>query len=192
MFIDHLLSADINNNPWPHVIIDPVFDPDDWKSIVETAGQISSEKFETGFHNKGSGDDTTSVGPARTRQLINNIMQQLSVNCSEILNKFNVYDKTVEYKVKCSWGITVNSSYKIHADNVAKALTVLIYISPETAIGTLLYTKKDPEAYHSTVPWKPNSALIFAPDQEKTWHSYHHNSDTPRLTLMFHLKKEEK
>jgi hypothetical protein len=62
------------------------------------------------------------------------------------------------------------ASNVIHYDGVDKIFTSVTYVSPIISKGTILYDMD--KKYVKEVEWAPNRALFFAPETDKTWHSY--------------------
>ena len=71
-----------------------------------------------------------------------------------------------------------NANFGIHTDIKAKLLSVVVYICPETNIGTLLYDNKD-GSNEREIKWKQNRAFIFSRSND-TWHNYKGNGKETR------------
>lgn len=60
-----------------------------------------------------------------------------------------------------------------HTDEIAKAFTLLIYLSKDmdsNTMGTELYENEDTSGIMSKAPFISNSGYIFIPDGQTTWH----------------------
>ena len=77
---------------------------------------------------------------------------------------------------------TPNFVHNIHVEAPFKILSSLLYLSPTDNNGTRLFTNKEREGEVLEVEWKPNRMLIFAGQDEITWHDYT-SSDAARYTF---------
>jgi hypothetical protein len=79
--------------------------------------------------------------------------------------------------------------YPIHPDTEDKILSVVVYISPENNIGTILYRDKAGKDKY-TIEWKQNRALIFSRKND-TWHSYNSDGKSMRVVLVYNLRQDD-
>ena len=54
-----------------------------------------------------------------------------------------------------------------------------------------MYTESVKESLIKEALWKPNTSMIFAGIDGKTWHSYNSTEESNRITLNFFIKKKE-
>ena len=186
--IHHIFNSKLISAPWDHLIIDQVFADSEWVEIQKAAEYIAGtiiNDSSTSIHCSSKEIET----PMPALDIINRYMDIISANQQEILTKFNNYDPLERYYVHAQWGTTKNMAYKVHPDSKNKAMTFIVYVGPENAMGTELYSNKDTSSYHSTVEWAPNRGLMFGPKQEVTWHAFKHLEDSVRITLCFYLRR---
>ena len=90
-------------------------------------------------------------------------------------------------------GVTPPAPYDhiIHQETVSKIWSSVTYITPETNCGTKMYTKEDKDTLVKEAPWKPNTTMIFAGVEGKTWHSYNSTEESNRITLNFFIKNKD-
>ena len=54
-----------------------------------------------------------------------------------------------------------------------KILTAVLYLTPDANNGTRIYANGDESSKPATeLEWKPNTMLIFAGQDDVTWHDY--------------------
>jgi hypothetical protein len=186
--IQHILDAELIKDPWDHLIVENVFSDSDWIHIQEGAKAIAST-VTNGSPNLEF-DKSIEIISQATVDVINQFSKELLDNHDKILKKINNFDLTAEYSVYIKWSMAKNSTNEIHQDKPYYAMSFTTYVSPKQALGTILYTGKNDENFHSIVKWQPNNGFIFAPTQGLTWHNYLHYGDEPRITLNFVLVKK--
>ena len=98
---------------------------------------------------------------------------------------FKYFDHHRQYE-KLSHYVEVNVildgyDYPIHDENPRKILSIVNYVAPEQATGTLIYTVD--KQFVKEVEWKQNRALIFPGITDVTWHAYRVEPKKPRITL---------
>lgn len=71
--------------------------------------------------------------------------------------------------------------YRPHCDHPSKIWTFVTYISPSESIGTVLMSNSNGKD-SITIDWSLGKTLIFAGDNDVTWHSYQ-SGNQPRITL---------
>jgi hypothetical protein len=186
--LTHIASSPVINDPWNHIVVENVFSPNEWDDIQTTAKLLNSDIL-SGIIRIDYNDST--VIPKSTIDILTNFADNLLKSYKEILSALGNYDESATYNVIGHWAITKNRAYKIHYDAIQKAMTFIVYIDPNQAIGTILYKKTDEIRFHSQIKWIPNHGLIFSPIEDVTWHSYLHFGDDRRITLNFYLHKNE-
>ncbi len=82
-----------------------------------------------------------------------------------------------------------NHKYPIHNDSLTKILSTVIYLSPESNIGTIIYdkNKKNPKE----IAWKINRAFVFSRKDKGTWHSYSSDGIRKRSAVIFTLRTKK-
>ena len=66
---------------------------------------------------------------------------------------------------------TAGYSFKPHCDDEIKVWTFVTYIGPEKSVGTFLMSDIN-ENDKVEIPWKLGRCLVFAGNNNETWHSY--------------------
>lgn len=186
--IEHILEAQLINDPWDHLIVENVFSESDWLHIQEGAKAIAP----TILNGSPNLEFMESIGliPTPTVDVIARFSKKLLENHDKILKKLNNFDDSTEYSMYIKWSMAKNSTNEIHQDKPYYAMSFTIYVSPPMALGTILYTGRKDEDFHSVITWRPNNGFIFAPTQGISWHNYLHYGNDPRITLNFVLIKK--
>lgn len=76
--------------------------------------------------------------------------------------------------------------YHVHAEVRMKAMSVVVYLSPEESIGTELFKTRDGKCVKE-VEWEPNRAFIFCGQPDVTWHSFRAGNETRRTFCHFFI-----
>jgi hypothetical protein len=182
-----LLESNVITTPWPYAMVNNMFDENTFSLIQETVEKLSPFiKNERGTVTDR--DNMNEFIPDLLVNKLNSISNSIMDNHIALLSKFNNYNENEKYYVTYQIGYCKNSWFKIHHDDMSKSLTILIYISPADAIGTILYTDDTEDDFHSVVTWTLNNGIMFSPIQDKTWHNYLHYGEEPRFTLTFHIR----
>lgn len=188
--IDHIVSSQVINDPWPHSIINQVMDEELWQCVEEATIALAPHIL----HGADSIDVRCSYEQGVLPSTINKIVDfadTLIDRHVEILSKFqHVKLSKYGYMMDLRWGFLKNQTdpfFDIHTDtyNPSKKMTFIVYTSPLKDCGTLTFS--DMTTFDSEVPWEINSGLMFCPS-ETSWHSYkNYHAETPRITLNFYF-----
>lgn len=113
-------------------------------------------------------------------------LESIQINKDD-LKKFSKCRRYENLILKTNINICLNDvEYPIHDDVVYKILTNVIYVSPDVAMGTMLYDEN--KNFVKEIKWKPNRSLIFPPIDNITWHNYKSTNDY-RITINQFLVK---
>ena len=177
------VSAQMSEDPWPHMVIDNYYDPQKLQAVEEEfANHLRYKSSDTWaeFHNISQLLYTTKhpnfkkVFPTAWDCLY-------SVNPTPFLKcfeKIRPYGESVTVYHELSY-ISSHLEYPIHYDIEEKVLSFVTYVNSE-GTGTLLYDEN--KNFVKEVEWKPNRSLVFAGETDVTWHSYK-TDHRPRLTI---------
>lgn len=191
--LENLFNAKIINDPWPHQIIDNFLD----ETVFEKIKQLSEKISEIDDY------DTSEIIWLNELEELDN-MKSVSndiVECADILVKnFEGISKpynSIRQKSNLGYfnvprfGISpTNIINEIHDEGTNKIMALIVYISPEESIGTLLYSKNDENYFSKEIQWKPNRAFLMYSIPGITWHKFN-SSDKKRITLNFYYEKLE-
>jgi hypothetical protein len=109
------------------------------------------------------------------------LLQYLKELRPELVDSYTFSDITLV-------AIRGNKKFPIHCDLPNKLLSVVVYISPENNIGTILYRDREGNNKH-TVEWKQNRSLIFSRTND-SWHSYNSDGKALRIVLVYNLRND--
>lgn len=163
--------------PWPHLVIDNFYDDITW-AYVSNKNQLFS-KYKDLAEVKTHGisfnfiDDTV---------LLEYFSKKLPLHYLEkTFTNHRYYDQVrpvVHLKVS-----RLPKLFTIHDEVKEKIFSVITFIEPEHSVGTILFNKE--KQLDRVVTWKPNRAVIFAPIDNVTWHSFGNWDNTDRYTVDF-------
>ena len=188
----------IETYPWEHAIVDNYYDKElfvKMQNELVSFAESTKIKIESGSIDKDiifsfflssisnrliwkcERTNTLKVFPHSIKCLA---LRHISENDLQYFSHRKQYDKplTLHTKINIIFNNNVNEGKwnsrwgddPIHYDSPSKVLTAVTYIAPEISRGTILYDTN--RKYVTEAPWKPNSTLIFAPEDFVTWHSY--------------------
>ena len=162
----------INDNPWPHFIVDDFFEDKDYDRLVSLAKpiyeHISSKKKI--IQNITTDYYTKTYGPKALRYL--DLLQAWKV---EYYNRFQLDIQAVNDGEP--------SSEFVHVDRKDKLLSIVVYGYPINHVGTYIGSTRD---NLTPIKWKPNRALIFSRGAN-TWHKFPTDGLGPRITFNINL-----
>jgi len=169
--IDSILNTNINQKPWPHAVIDNVFNIN-----LETSDANNSHII-----------------------WLNNIHDIFYNNIEPILNKYRAdkggYRKKFKDDYYVDYALQVQNPHQkseIHIDHGRKLWSFVCYLFPKNSSGTGLYDKD--KNFLQEIEWKQNRAFAFSSrggDVEPTWHDYGNNDDEYRVTLTVFICKDK-
>ena len=188
--IDEILNSPLEEDPWPHIVVDNVLD----KNSLESCKRICKDILNANeFHEKETiwMSDVLKLGVNLSD--VNNIINDADVlvkNYESISNIFpNSLKSNLGYFNNPRIGMSMAKSIgEVHDEGTNKVMAFVIYLEPEESLGTLLF--KDKNTFSKEVKWKQNRGLLFFSQPEKTWHSFN-STDHIRLTLNFYYEKIE-
>ena len=157
------------NNPWPHLIVDNLYDTNIIKNEI-----IEYIKQNPMYLKLNTNNIYNFKNLPLTRELIN------SVNLISYLDKFEhrpVKNPFVETDISIN---LPNNEYRIHDEKKRKVLSFVTYIHPAKSYGTVLYDKD--KNYVKEVEWKPSRTMVFAGKTGHTWHNFK-SGDHVRITM---------
>ena len=177
--IDNILNAKIVNDPWPHAVIDNVW-------------------------NLNLGPDKNNRLPNATYVMwMNGVHDIFYDNIEPILNKFRSdrggyreRDKDLYYIDYALQVQPPNSTSVIHIDHGRKHWSFVNYLFPSNSNGTGLFDEN--KKFVTEIEWKSNRGLAFSSSgpsstSSATWHEYRNDSETDyRITMaVFICKRNE-
>jgi hypothetical protein len=190
--INKILDAPLLTDPWPHKVIDDVFDEETFAKLKDMAGIINSI------------DDYDTMEIVWMNELLDLGVSQDTVETiiddADIIAKhFPKVSKDFPFTLPTHLGwfnnprvgvCPPNIVNEIHDEGTNKAMALIVYIDPEESLGTLLYHDNDETTFAKEVEWKPNRALLMFSTPNVTWHKFN-SKDNPRITLNFYYEKLE-
>ncbi len=177
----HKWSLEKFTYPWEHIVIDNFLPEEIFKILLCS---IVNKDFT--FSKRRSGNIKINYEDFY-KQEVNDFFKQY-INETFITEYFSAYRNYSVLESHFTFQTTPCRTSPIHCDNEAKILSLVLYTSPETQIGTTLYDVN--KKYFKTIDWIPNRAFIFCPLSDLTYHSYKNETSVFRNTLNFNLSSE--
>ena len=212
-FVDKCLKSKILTNPWAHTITDSHINEKEFDNLRSQCKKLLDIKMKDMPTHKGIIEN--HITPEHFKSfnidwydqifdISKNIYEHRNELC-DVFPKHRWYDDLV---VTAYIGVTPPAPYDhhIHSETLSKVWSSVTYVTPEKNCGTKMYdTEYKPTFKHGTkmytesvkeslvkeVEWKPNSTMIFAGIDGKTWHSYNSTEQSNRITLNLFLKQKQ-
>ena len=156
-------------NPWPHFVLDDYLPDAEFQALTDLCINAFDNEYQSDYD-----------GNVLRRHLD---YDPLSFNPWRYIKYFNNRKYTHLKKFVNIVKTEPNFIHSTHVEAPFKILSSVLYVSPEENNGTRLFSS-GPERDNlvAEVEWKPNRMLIFAGQDNVTWHDYT-SSDTPRYTF---------
>lgn len=178
-------------HPWQFWVVDNFLHKDVYNKLLEIKNTGLYELVDT-----SNGIRVTKVNPIaskkhiRIRQTIeyNSFYKDLEKNCIDIIAKHPdlknqvVWTKDTNFVfdlVRCE----PKYAYQKHKDHVDKLMSIVVYLEPDQADGTILFDSNNNEY---NVVWKPNRALIFT-SKNGGPHRYCNTTSANRFSLNVYI-----
>ena len=114
-----------------------------------------------------------------------NINPTINDYCNNYFTDLGYTPNGAERQSQCRLQGTVpQTEYKVHQDGQFKEITLLIYIHPIEADGTIFYDEDKKYPIEDT--WKPNSGYWFNREQAP-YHSYRNTLTCQRWVFMYNI-----
>jgi hypothetical protein len=194
-FIKNIINTRTTTDPWHHQIIDNFLDLDDFSRLRFHCEKI----FEKNCLKKGD----SLQHPISLIRLKNQIPKDIYYNlweynkkilknCKKILKLYPLH-RNFDYHLSIPSFYFMHNSvgfHQIHDETVDKALSIVLYISPDTSAGTRIYRSDNETSFVKEIPWVPNRALVFCGVNSTTWHNFG-AYDQDRITLNFFMRETD-
>jgi hypothetical protein len=191
--ISNINSAKLLTDPWPHKVFDNVLSQealDAALTIVSKLSKIDKDEIEDTLWIP---DVIELTGLEKECELIIDAADAIIKELASVLECFtDRLDSKLGYFNNPRFGVTVEgaSDGEIHDEPNYKVLSLIIYLSPEESIGTLLYRNNNEESLDHEIEWAVNRGLMFCTIPNKSWHKYMTDGNR-RFTLNFYFEKLE-
>lgn len=176
------MKKTIINNPWKYIIIDEIFNNDDWVKIVESAEIVKKNYNKDGVQFVELIHSINNGVPESTAELIVNLADSILNDYKLIMSQFDVNISEYGYICKPQWGITKNILEEIHDDRY-KDMSLNICITPDSN-GTILYDRNE---YNSSIN-STNTGLLFCSNKNITNHAVDATDNTVVYLNIFFYK----
>ena len=169
--------------PWQYFVVDNVLDYAEYQTIRKFA-ELKNKKY-TNITKKQvlQHEDWDNK---EINNIVYSLVKKVKKYCFDNRDKFPKLELSDEEHlnvVDLQFSPPAPYSYPIHPESRLKKFSFIVYISPNEDNGTHLYISKYSKKPNATVPWKMNSAMLFAGIDEVTWHSYSTLGNENRITL---------
>lgn len=186
-FAEKILNQPLILDPWAHQIVNDIIDPDLFVLIQQQCQPLLSMAIDSNFQLYPR--DFSKYGLRFERDL-NEISNDLLDNFKTIIKRYPYHRLGLKHIVDAHLSITPPKpyTYELHDESPEKVLSIVVYVTPDQNTGTILYTDRNESSYVKSIPWQPNSALVFCGQDNVTWHSYQSDSLSNRVTLNLFVK----
>jgi hypothetical protein len=197
-FVDKCLNSKVLTDPWPHTVTENHLDQKEFNSLLNDCNRLLEIKLKDMPIYKGVTEN--HIIPQHFKDFnINWYDQILDISKNIYENRKKLCDVFLEHRwvddliVTAYVGVTPPAPYShiLHQETISKIWSSVTYITPEKNCGTKMYTEGKKESLVKEAQWKPNSTMIFAGIEGKTWHSYNSTEESNRITLNFFIKNKE-
>ena len=197
-FVEKCISTAVLTDPWPHTVTNDHINADSFDKLLNSCQNL----LEINLRDMPTHKKTTEnhIQPKDFKSFgidwydeIHEISEQIYKNAKILCDVFPEHRWFDNLCVSSYIGVTPPAPYDhiIHQETVSKIWSSVTYITPETNCGTKMYTKEDKNTLVKEAPWKPNTTMIFAGVEGKTWHSYNSTEESNRITLNFFIKNKD-
>lgn len=194
--LDAILQSKINSEPWEHLVIRNVLNQDSFNAIRSDIVSIMPKLKDQLWDKNGYWPfELLSLGVKQeTVDLIMQVNKSFLDLYETILSKFSQPNKSKigYYSIPRLAFTPVNSQGLLHddGDEYDKTLITILYLYPDDSNGTRLYTENSLESFAKQVDWAPNTAVMFSPLENVTWHDYK-STNEERVILNFYYERLE-
>ncbi len=197
-FVDKCLNSDVLSNPWSHTITENHIDKKEFNLLLNDCNKLLEIKLKEMPTHKTTTEN--HITPQQFKDFninwydqILDISKNIYENRKELCDVFPKYRWFDDLIITAYVGVTPPAPYDhiIHQETISKIWSSVTYITPEKNCGTKMYTEEKKESLVKEAQWKPNSTMIFAGIEGKTWHSYNSTEESNRITLNFFIKNKE-
>lgn len=163
--------------PWPHLVIDNFYDDETWAYVCDKTELFS--KYKDSAEVKTHGISFSHISDI---VLLSYFTKKLPLDYLEqkFTNHRSYEDIHPDVSLKVS---RLPKLFGIHDEVKQKIFSVITFIEPEHSVGTILFDQH--KNLNKIVTWKPNRAVVFAPIDNVTWHSFGNWDNTDRYTVDF-------
>jgi hypothetical protein len=192
--IANIKNTQLLTDPWPHKIVDNMFDQSTLSKLVEAANALSKYAEEgksksiwlNQLNQYGIDDDVVEIITSITNELLDNVsnlVDDFPYNTKSTSGYFAIPKFEVSGK---------HYQFPIHADSSNKTILFITYLDPQVQRGTLLYTSEDEKDFVHEVDWAPNRAFVMCPkNNDFNWHTWKNTLDSARVTLNISCQRLE-
>jgi len=158
------MSIEVTNEPWPHIVIEDFLPEGAFNTMRENcmwlfSGNQSLVELEH--------DDNVQRYPLKRNFLEEyNMEQYLEYFDTRECSDLRILSNFVRTKP--------NFVHPIHTEISCKILSCVLYITPDANSGTRLFSDSE-RSNKLEIEWKPNTMVMFAGQDDVTWHDYTSN-----------------
>jgi len=189
--IDNILKSPLIVYPWKHQYIETFFNLNDFEKI-STDSKLLQEKYKDQLITGNDFLNLAEVADFISDESFNIILEsntQILNNIENIVRLYPNHYKHVNYVSFPVFHILppYTDWQKIHDESSDKTISIVVYLYPNSSVGTTLYKNKNRDSYVKEIQWKPNNAMLFCGENNVTWHDFC-SKETPRVTLNYFVR----
>lgn len=185
---DHYPQGKHFNQPWEFWVIDDFLPKEIYNELlhIKDNGSYELVDMSNGVHvtERNAIASKHHVRLRRVNAKYKTLYNQLKEECETSLSSLFNFQQFVNWNNETNFVFDLvrcepKYGYQRHIDHWAKLISIVVYLHPENANGTILI---GPDKEEYDVIWKPNRAVIFKTSPEKI-HMYKNTTDTYRYSL---------
>lgn len=190
--IFNFVHSKLITEPWRHQIVESFFSDSDYKEI-EHASKKLLERYDclavTGHDCLTIGQAYDTIGQTAF-DIIMDSNRSLLDNLDKIISNFPNHRKFDSYFCIPTFHILPKNfgPQKIHDEAYDKTASLVVYLCPESSIGTALFKDSTQDSFVKEVEWKQNRAMLFCGEKNVTWHDFY-SRENPRVTLNYFIRE---
>ena len=190
--INNFLNSRLEPYPWRHQIIDNFFDEGDFIEVEQSCIRLLSnyEGLAITGHDCLTIAQVYDIIGVTAFDIIMESNRKMLDNFDSIVKNFPNHRRFSKYFciptfhiLPCNFG-----PQKIHDEAYDKTSSLVVYLYPESSVGTALFKDNTQDSFVRELEWKQNRAMLFCGEENVTWHDFY-SKDNPRVTLNYFIRE---
>lgn len=183
-------NGQLFEHPWQFWVIDNFLDHNIYNELlqIKDTGYYELVDHSNGFRTSIKNYVASKHHVRLRSKKYPELYTTLSENCESMIKKYLALSNQINWTNKNHFVFDLvrcepKYAYQKHRDHEAKIVSIVVYIHPSEANGTILFDANDNEY---NVVWKPNRALIFTSGCGGM-HKYINTTESNRFSLNIYM-----
>jgi hypothetical protein len=191
-FISNITNSQLIDYPWRHQVINNFFTKEDFIEIEAACQRLMDHYKDTAI----TGHDCLTIAQVydiigdNAFNIILDSNRQMLEHMEEIVRNFPKHRTFSKYFSIPTFHI-LPSNYgpqKIHDEAYDKVSSLVVYLYPESSVGTAFFSDSTQESFVKELEWEQNKAMLFCGEEKTTWHDFY-SKENPRVTLNYFIRE---